>query len=800
MKVPLNWLKDYIEINQLPGDIAKILTMAGLEVDAVEPIFLPFERILIGKVIEVYPHPQADHLKVAAVSDGLQTYQVVCGAPNCRQGIKVAFAPVGSTLTDGEGKVFKIKKSKLRGVESSGMICSGKELGISDEDHQIMELDPSLIEGTDLRQLYGDTVFEISLTPNLGHCASLIGVARELSAALEIPYCLPKSQLIEEASLLTANVIHVKVENAESCPRYACRVVRDVTVGHSPDWLRKRLESAGMRCVNNIVDVTNYVMLEFGHPLHAFDSDKLQGNALIVKNANRGQVFVTLDHKERVLDESDLLICDQMKPVALAGVMGGLDSEVTGQTKHVVIEAACFAPGVIRRTSKRLGLLTDASKRFERSCDPNILSRVLERAAALIQELAGGKVGTGSVDIASKTFPKKQITCRFTRINKLLGTHLSVGEIESLLSRLELVNTWDGKDSFLVHVPTYRNDLNEEIDLIEEVARSYGYDHITKSATFFQSSKIAHDPLFIFEREMRKRLISQGLQEFLTCDLIGPSLLNIVEEKDVAQESCVKVLNPTSIEQSILRTSLLPGLLQVVKYNWDHQNHEIAGFEIGRIHFKDVGDYREQSVAAIILSGKSRPHHWDEKPKDFDFFDLKGLVESLLAELKIEVVFKSNGLPMLHPGRQSSLYHGSLEIGSFGEIHPAVLRRLDVPQSILFAEINLNDLLQICSSTDIQMQPIAIYPGSERDWTMTIREATSIDEVLKAIRGCSSRLLEKVSLQDIYRSEKLGKGVKNVTFRFFYRDFTKTIAQEKVDSEHTRIVENVLKSVTDINL
>ncbi|HEV8050993.1 MAG TPA: phenylalanine--tRNA ligase subunit beta, partial [Parachlamydiaceae bacterium] len=484
-----------------------------------------------------------------------------------------------------------------------------------------------------------------------------------------------------------------------------------------------------------------------------------------------------------------------VRPVAIAGVMGGLDSEVTDSTRHLVIEAAFFAPGTIRRTSKRLGLMTDASKRFERGCDPNVLFLALDRAAALIQQVAGGKVSQGIIDVASRSFPKKQIVCRLSRINKLLGIHLSVSEVENIFSRLEFLNKWDGSDSFLVEVPTYRNDVQEEIDLVEEVARTYGYDNIKKPSTFYQSSTIPHSPIFLFEGEMRGRLIAQGLQEFLTCDLIGPSFLKVVHGTENSDSSCVKVLNPTSIEQSILRTSILPGLLQVVKYNWDHQNQEIAGFEIGRAHFKDGESYREQSLAAIILSGKSRPNHWDEKPKNYDFYDLKGIIENLLAELNIDVTFKSSKLPMLHPGRQSSIYAGTLEIGSFGEIHPTVMRNLDVPQTILFAEINLHDLMQVRSVADTKMQPIPIYPGSERDWTITLQEATPIEEVMKAIKFVSTRLLEKVTLQDIYRSDKLGKGLKNVTLRFNYRDLSKTIAQEKVDSEHARIVENVSKSI-----
>jgi phenylalanyl-tRNA synthetase beta chain len=795
MRIPLNWLKEYIKLDQTSEQLAKMLTMAGLEVDAIETVTLPCEKVIVGKVIEAHKHPEADNLTVAMVSDGRQTFQVVCGAPNCRPGIKVAFAVIGACLKDQEGKAFKIKKSKLRGVESSGMLCSAKELGISEEDSQIMELPENLKEGIDLREIYGDIVFEISLTPNLGHCSSVIGVARELSAASEISYDLPKIDLQEDISLPAANFVSVNIENLEGCPRYACRILRDVTVGPSPEWLKKRLEASGLRSVNNVVDVTNYVMLELGHPLHAFDADKIEGGSIVVKTACADNKFTTLDNKERILEERDLLICDRHKPLALAGVMGGLESEVTNVTKNLILEAAYFTPEFVRRTSKRLGLMTDASKRFERGCDPNILPFVLDRAAMLIQQVAGGRVAKGIVDNETRPFAKKQIKCRLSRINRLLGTQLSVGEIENFFFRLELMSKWDESDTFTVDIPTYRNDINEEVDLIEEAARVYGYDNIKKPVSFFQSSKLPHNSIFIFENEIRSRLISLGLQEFLTCDLIGPSLLSVVRGTDQDDSGQVKVLNPTSIEQSILRTSLLPGLLQVAKFNWDHQNHEIAGFEIGRIHFKDADRYIEQSVAGLLLSGKSFPYHWDDKPKNFDFFDIKGMIESLMEELNIEISFKNSELPMLHPGRQASIYIDTLKIGAFGEIHPTVLRRLDVPQLILFAEININDLFQKMPVSDVQLKQIPIYPGSERDWTITLPEALSMELVFKAIKNVSSRLLEKVSLQDIYRSDKLGSGLKNVTLRFFYRDLNKTIAQEKVDGEHARIVESVSKTI-----
>lgn len=794
MRIPLSWLKEYIDIERSPEEIAKILTLAGLEVDAIEKVGPTCQGVVIAKVLESQKHPEADSLTIAKVTDGEQIFQIVCGAPNCRAGMKTALARVDAVLADETGKAFKIKKAKLRGVESFGMLCSAKELGVPGDADGIIEFAETFKEGTDVAALYADTVFEISLTPNLGHCNSVIGVVRELAAATGRPYRLPGIQIHEDFKHLAASAISVKVENSEGCPRYGCRVIRDVTICPSPDWLKQRLEASGIRPINNVVDATNYVMHELGNPLHAFDADKLDGHQIVVKNALKGEIFKTLDDKERILDDGDVVICDASKSVALAGIMGGGNSEVADTTKNIVIEAASFSPKAIRKTSKRLGLSSDASKRFERGSDPNVIPLALERVAMIIQQTGGGTIMNGFVDVAARDFPKKRICCRLDRINTVLGTQLSAGEVESILGRLDFVSSVDSDNVFTVDVPTYRNDLNEEIDLVEEVARVYGYNNITKSDFKYQSSLIPSNPMFLFEREMRARILREGLQEFLTCDLIGPSVLDIIKDHEMPESSWVRVVNPTSVEQSILRTSLLPGLLNVVKYNWDHQNQDVLGFEIGRIHFKDQEKYFEQSVLAVVMSGKSRPHHWDEKPKDVDFFDLKGIVENLLRELNVKnVSFKASSLAALHPGRQAAIYAGDLKIGTLGEVHPAVQRRLDVPQRIFFAEMNLHDLLQKRTPNE-KVKPLPIFPGSERDWTLTLKEDVSADDVFKAIDGISSKYLENVSLVDIYRSDKLGNGLKNVTFRFYYRDTEKTMSQEKVDAEHARIVQGVSKA------
>jgi phenylalanyl-tRNA synthetase beta chain len=805
MKVPLSWLKEYLDLTISPVAIAKTLTMIGLEVEAVHSQSLSCRKVVVGRVLSVQKHPNADKLVLSKVSDGSSVYDVVCGAPNCREGMKTAFAVIGASLLDEEGKELKVKKSKIRGIESSGMLCSGKELGLSNDHDGILEFSDQVPEGADVAELYADHIFDVSLTPNLAHCASVLGIARELGAALEIPLRVPAFKVVEEFSTPASPQVSIKILNPTDCPRYAARLVTGVTIQPSPDWLRKKLEAAGLRSINNVVDAANYVLLELGHPLHTFDYDTLQGHKIIVRSARQGEKFVTLDGKERHLHAEDLLICDGDKPVAIAGIMGGANSEVTSETRNILIEAAYFNPSCIRKTSKRLGLSTDSSKRFERGSDPNGLHFALDRLTALIQELSQvqdtsqGKVAK-IIEFQAREFLPNVIFCRKSRVNSILGTRLSVGEIESIFHRLGFTSVWDGQDLFTVTVPTYRVDLLKEIDLIEEVARFYGYDNIPRISGKAGISTISHAPIFLFEREVRFRLMAEGLQEFLTCDLIGPTLLNIVQDHSFDDESIVKVLNPTSIEQSVLRTSFLPGLLGVVKYNIDHQNHDISGFEVGRIHFKEGDQYKEQSVAGIIMTGKKSPHHWDIKPAEADFYDLKGVVENILTELRIpDVRFVSNNCSTLHPGRQASIFSGSFEIGSLGEVHPAIQKRLDVNQRILFAELNLHDMFRV-RTPEQKLQALPIFPSSERDWTLTLNAETLIDDVLMKIRCIPSDLLEKVYLLDMYRSDKLGRNKMNATFHFVYRDKQKTIEQETVDAEHNRIVEEVLHLLKNVSI
>lgn len=643
------------------------------------------------------------------------------------------------------------------------------------------------LEVDDIEEVDGTTIFEISLTPNLAHCMSVLGVARELSAITGLPLKHPRITL-EESEPLSKDLCSVHVMDKEKCPRYLARVVSNIKVKDSPEWLQRRLKDAGIRSINNVVDATNFVMMELGHPLHAFDLNKVAGKELIIRNAKAGESITTLDEKERALTTNDLLICDKEKAIAIAGVMGGRNSEVDHSTTSIVIESAYFIPSTVRKTSKRLGLMSDASKRFERGTDPNGALIALDRAAMIIHQLAGGTVAEGSIDCKEAEFKPKILDCRLARIQKILGIPISASEVENVFHRLDWLTTYDGQNTFTITVPTYRTDVNEEIDLIEEVARIYGYDNIHAEAPRYPTTTLPHSPLYLLEKETRARLVQRGLQELLTCDLIGPTLLNLVKDNSMPPEAFIHVKNPTSIEQSILRTSLLPSLLEVAKYNFDRQNNDLAGFEIGKIHYKAEGQYREQSVTGIVLTGKSSPVSWKEKSEDVDYYTIKGIVETFLKEMGIpKVEFQPRAIATLHPGRQASMFVGELEIGSIGEVHPDLLRRLDLPQRVYFAEISLQDLQEV-RIKDRKMEELSIYPGSDRDWTITLDDRLPMQQVMHLVQQAPSKFLEKFYLIDIYRNDKLGPHGLNATFRFCYRDRKKTISQEDVDGEHARIL------------
>lgn len=648
------------------------------------------------------------------------------------------------------------------------------------------------VEGID--EIDGDVVFEISLTPNLGHCMSVLGIARELAALLNLKIKRPLVELVEDKSDPISELIKIDVQDKQNCQRYTCRVLKNIRVAPSPDWLTKRLESCGIRSINNIVDVGNFVMLETGQPLHVFDYDALAEKTLIVSSHSPYQSLQALDEKRYDIPPGTLLICDPTGPLAVAGVIGGADSAVTDKTQNILIESAYFTSQAIRKSSKELGLRTESSQRFEKGIDFEETPLALDKAAALIRQTAGGSISKGKVDERAETFAAKKLYVRLTRANQLLGTHLSLREAASCLERLNITIFKEEPDKLHVQIPSYRNDINVEIDLIEEIARIYGYNNIPQKTPRHISSLLSDAPLYTFENEARSHLMGEGLQECLTCDLISPFMAGLTTEKS-SEKALVHVLHPSSLDQSILRLSLLPGLLQVVKYNSDHQCADVHGFEVGRIHFKDGNAYKEMTQAAVILTGKAYPYHWDPKPKEVDFCDLKGIVENLLESLKIpKPQFEPSHLHNFHPGRQARIALGDVNMGVLGEVHPAHLRALGVDKRVFFAELNLHDLMSLRKKSQ-QIADISPFPSSERDWTVTLTEEVPISHIQQAIQEFNSTLLEKILLLDLYKSEQIGKDRKNITFRFVYRDLLRTIAFDTVEEEHAKIIRYVVQKL-----
>ncbi len=797
MKVPLSWLQEYISITLSPEKIAEGLTSLGLEVDAILQRELPFENVVVCKVLDVKPHPSDKRLHVATIFDGQHNFQVVCGAMNCHAGMIAAYAKVGAVVRDSEGKILTIKKTHLQNVESVGMLCSADELGLaSSRDGTILEIDPKAKEGTDVKELYAETIFEISLTPNLGHNLSMFGIARELSAKFSLPLKFPSTPVPEDAAHSIQKTVKLDVESKDLCTQYACRLIKGVRLGPSPAWLRTRLEAAGQKSINNLVDIGNYVMLETGQPLHFFDAEKIEGHHILVKQAKKEESIELLDGTTCKIPEGTLLICDPKKTLAIAGIMGGKTSAIHDTTTQILIESACFSPPLIRRTSKNLGLRTEASYRFERGTDPEGVLFALERASSLALQIAGGTAMAGIQKFSTPFIPKK-ILCRVPRLNAFLGTSLSQNEVIELFKRLFMTVAVKDNDRLEVTVPSFRNDLAIEEDLFEEVARLYGYHNIPKTQGRHVSSPICDAPLYTFEETIRTQLIGEGLQECITCDLISPTEARLTLERGMSEESLIQVLHPSSADQSVLRPSLLPAMLKVARFNQDHGTSDLSLFEIGKIHYREEGHFKERLMAAIALKGKAAPYHFSPKTPPVDFFDLKGLIENLLISIKApSAQFDISHLHSFHPFRQAKILIGENAIGAIGQVHPETLALLEIKEPVFFAEIDLMQL-SLLAGKNWKYAAVPPYPGSERDWTLTIKNTFPVSGLLAVAKSAASPFLNDIFLLDIYESEQLGKDKKNVTLRFFYLDKEQTIEQATVDREHAKLKEQVAEKLKD---
>jgi phenylalanyl-tRNA synthetase beta chain len=805
MKVTLNWLKQYVDFNWSPEELTERLTMLGLEVEGVQKISAAFEGIVVAQVITRDKHPNADKLSVCRVNDGTGERQIVCGAQNFKAGDKVPLILPGASLPPkpGEKEPFTIKVGKIRGVESHGMMCSPQELGLPDQVDGLLILREDAKVGQPFAEYLGrsggDVVYDLEVTPNRPDLNSVIGIAREIAAltgnALRIPDCngaVSAPAAVTDRRYKANELVAVRIEDAELCPRYTARVIKGVKVGPSPAWLRDTLEKVGLRSISNVVDVTNYVMLETGQPLHAFDYHLIAKSAegkptIVVRRAAAGEKFKTLDNQERTLTNEMLLIADEQKGIALAGVMGGANTEINDSTVDVLIESAYFAPVNIRRTSKQAGLRTDASYRYERGADIGICDWAGRRAAQLILETAGGGLAGDVVDVYPEPAKAKTLTLHFARSKDLLGIGISHAEQISFLTRLGLEVTEQSPGVCTFKLPSWRVDLKRAVDLIEEVGRLSGVEKIPATPPRGALGANAFDSVYDQISDVRRILAGLGLDEAQ-----GQTLIAKPEARSQKPEEIVLLANPLSSDMDVLRPSLVPGLIHSLRHNVSRKNYDVTLFEIGRV-FKNVnGQTRENRSVAIALTGQRALPFWSGEERDakFDAYDLKGLVEEFLAQLGLRgVVFgrRAESTAWFLESAAVTL-GGKLPLGELGQLLPALAKKYDLRDAVFLAEFNL-DLLISKRNPAKAFKALPQFPSSRRDVAMLVPEATTHESVLQAVKQAKPANLESMNLFDVFRGKGVPEGRKSLAYAFTYRAADKTLTDADVNHAHAKVLD-----------
>ena len=800
MKVTLNWLKQYVDFNWSPEELTERLTMLGLEVEGVQKITAAFEGIVVAQVVTRDKHPNADKLSLCRVNDGTGERQIVCGAQNFKAGDKVPLILPGASLPlkPGEKEPFTIKVGKIRGVESHGMMCSPQELGLPDQVDGLLILREDAKIGQPFAEYLGrsgsDVVYDLEVTPNRPDLNSVIGIAREVAALTGNPLKIPGVQFslkTENLKLETSALVAVRVEDSSLCPRYTARVVQGVKVGPSPEWLRGTLEKVGIRSISNVVDVTNYVMLETGQPLHAFDYHLIAKGAdgkptIVVRRAGAGEKFKTLDNQERTLTNEMLLIADEQKGIALAGVMGGANTEINDQTVDVLIESAYFTPTNIRRTSKALALRSESSYRFERGADVGICDWASQRAAQLILETAGGQLAEGVVDIYSQPAQPKEVSLHFSKSKDLLGIGLSHADQISFLTRLGLsvARQEPGECTFII--PTWRVDLKREVDLIEEVGRLYGVDKIPSTPPRGALGANVFDAVYDQIGEARRILTGLGLNEAQGQTLIANAECRIKSEEKAA------LANPLSSDMDVLRPSLLPGLIHSLRHNVSRKNYDVALFEIGRVFGVQNGATKEERRIAIAITGQRALPFWSGSERDakLDAYDLKGMAEEFLEQFGLRgVAFaKRTETTALFLESAAVTLGGKLPLGELGQLLPALAKKYDLRDAVFLAEFNL-DLLISRRNPAKSFKPLPQYPSSRRDVAMLVPETVTHDAVLQTVKQAKAPNLETVELFDVFRGQGIPEGRKSLAYAFTYRAADKTLVDADVNSAHTKVLD-----------
>ena len=788
MKVSLKWLQEYIDITLPPADLANRLAMAGIEVKGLQVVGGSWEHIVVGQITAINPHPNADHLSLATIDLGTEQQTVVTGAPNLRLGDKVAFAHVGAQLIDGHsGQMFRLKPAKIRGVVSNGMACSEKELGISDSHEGIMVLPAEAPVGTPLADYLGDTIFDLDITPNRPDCLSIIGIGREVAALTGQGLHLPEVRYDETVYPIDQQ-ISVEIVAPDLCPRYCASLVTGVKVADSPRWMQQRLLACGMRPINNIVDVTNYVMLEYGQPLHAFDYHKIKGKKIIVRRATSGEAIVTLDEEKRALSEDILVIADEEQAVAIAGVMGGTDSEVTEQTTSILLESANFNPASIHHTGNTLRLPSEACMRFERSIRPELTVPALKRATQLIMQLAGGEVAKGFVDVYPGKQDQKPISLSTNQVRNLLGIEFSLDQIVETLTSLGFnCKIGSSASEVLVSAPYWRSDIHQAVDLIEEVARIISYDKIPVTMLSQPVPRQNPEPILSLKQEISRSLVGYGFQEVITYSLTSLEMLNkLSPDPHLLEPMPIRVANPMTADQEYLRSTLRVNLLAALSTNQKHEEGNIRLFELGKVYLPRAKDLpAEREVVCGILSGTRFEKWWEGGDQLLDFYDAKGIVEGLLNRLAVEASFEEWHDDSLHPSRQAAIVIGGSSLGVVGELHPKVSEAFEISGAVYLFEINVAALLPFTIGHKM-FQLIPRFPAIVRDVALVIDVGTTHREVQDIIK--SFPLVNRVALFDVYTGEQVPPGKKSVAYRIVYQSPTHTLTDEEVNKVQQQIL------------
>ena len=789
MRISYNWLKQFIKLDWNSDDTSALLTDLGLEVEGVdkyESLKGGLEGVVVGHVLTCVQHSNADKLRVTTVDIGAEApVQIVCGAPNVAVGQKVPVATIGTKLYDKDGNAFEIKKGKIRGEESHGMICAEDELGLGESHDGIMVLDEKLVPGTPASKVFNietDEVFEIGLTPNRADAMSHWGVARDLRAGL-----IQKG--INHSELMTPSVskfkvekrtlkIDVKVEDSKLAPRYCGVTISGITVKPSPSWLQNRLKAIGLTPKNNIVDVTNYVLHELGQPLHAFDAAKIKGNKVIVKTMPAGTKFVTLDEVERTLHEEDLMICDENGPMCIAGVFGGKNSGVTENTTAIFLESAYFNPVSVRKTAKRHTLSTDASFRFERGIDPTITEYALKRAALLIQEVAGGEITSDLIDLYPKKIEDFSVLLNFNNVNKIIGQEIPKETIKKILVSLDIkVNSVSDAGLGLV-IPAYRVDVQREIDVIEEILRIYGYNNInftTKLNASISNSSRTED--YKVQNIIANQLVSLGFNEMMANSLTSPEYVSLSEK--LKEEFNVLMLNPLSNDLSAMRQSLLFSGLEAVSYNINRKNSDLKLFEFGKSYHKMPSGYEEHKHLTLFVTGNRLMESWTSAEKPSDFFLFKGYINTILSRLGItKTITKPLENDVFAEGIRLNV--GTETILEMGTVKKSVLKHFDIKQEVLFADFNWDNLLKLVT-TKIKFVEIPKYPEVRRDLALLVDTNIQFEQIYSIAKQTEKSLLKDVNLFDVYQGNNLPEGKKSYAVSFTLQDTSKTLTDVQID-------------------